>query len=83
MHILLRMKLTTTDAEETARPFHLVTPRSQGKPLCGEQAPDAAIGAYVEHLNGDGVFVREVFGRDGKPETACARCLTLYPSVLL
>ena len=44
---------------------------------------DAAIGAYVEHLNGDGVFVREVFGRDGKPETACARCLTLYPSVLL
>lgn len=77
------MKTTKPDAEEAAKPFHLVTPRSQGRPLCGEQAPNAEIGAYVEHLNGTGDFVREVFGRDGKPKMACMRCLTLFPSVLL
>ena len=69
--------------EEAATTLHLVTAQSQGKPLCGEQAPDAAIGAYVEHLDERGQFIREVFGRGGKPALACGRCLNLCPSVLL
>lgn len=80
--------MTTTnrdrdEIEETATPLHLVTPQSQGKPLCGEQAPDAAIGVYVEHLDERGQFIREVWGHSGKPAVACGRCLTLCPSVLL
>ena len=79
---------TTRDADRnqsvsTIQTHHLVTPQSQGKPLCGEQAPDAAIGAYVEHLDERGQFIREVFGHGGKPALACRRCLTLCPSVLL
>ena len=85
MIIVMRATVNTSsdEKEELARSFHIVTPQSRGKPLCGEQDTDAEIGAYVEHLNGSGDFVREVFGKAGKPETACARCLTLYPSVLL
>lgn len=72
----------TPVAEELARPHHLVTPQSHGKPLCGEPSPEAAIGSFVEHLDDKQEFVREVFGRDGKPVTACQACLALYPLVL-
>lgn len=71
------------NADALVSPHHLVTAASQGRPLCGDSSRDAVIGAYVEHLDERGQFVREVFGKTGKPAKACVRCLTLYPSVLL
>src|SRR5436853_856624 len=71
-----------TDAIEPAQTLHLVTPKSQGKPLCGETSPDAAIGAYCEHLDDKGEWCREVLGKDGKPSKVCADCLSRYPSTL-
>jgi len=68
-------------AGELAKPHHLVTAESRGRPLCGEPSPDAAIGSYVEHLDEKGEFVREVFGKGGKPALACEQCLALYPSL--
>jgi hypothetical protein len=73
------------DAAELARPLHLATPLSAGKPLCGESSPNAAFGSYVEHLDTSGDEVRwvcEVFGPGGKPARACERCLDAYPSEL-
>ncbi len=61
--------------------LHLVTPSSQGKPLCGETSPDAQIGAYTEHLDDRGEWSREVFGRNGKQGPPCQVCLSLYPSM--
>ena len=75
----------TSTADSTSL-YHLATVASAGRPLCGETSPDAAIGAYVEHLDtsSDAVqWVREVFDRDGKPVKGCAACLALYPTVLL
>jgi len=62
--------------------LHLVTPQSQGKPLCGEKSPDAAIGSYCEHIGDDGEWCRAVFGKSGKTGRACEACLVLYPSLL-
>ncbi len=71
-----------TDAEWLAKPHHLVTAESRGKPICGEPSIDAVIGSYVEHLDDKREFVREVFGKGGKPATACQQCLALYPSLV-
>jgi len=73
---------TESKIDESAHVLHLVTPQSQGKPLCGETSPDAAIGAYCEHLDEDGAWCREVFGKGGKTGKACEACLALYPSLL-
>src|SRR5262245_61562139 len=79
------MKTTETtskiDAEGPAPTLHLVTPSSQGYPLCGEPSPDALIGSYCEHLEGER-WVREVFGKDGKAGKPCPTCLASYPSML-
>jgi hypothetical protein len=69
-------------ADELAKPHHLVTAESQGKPLCGEASPEALIGSFVEHLDDDQEFIREIFGRGGKPANPCQQCLSLYPSLL-
>jgi hypothetical protein len=50
--------------------------------LCGEKSPNAAIGAYSEHVGENGEWSREVFGKGGKTGQACEACLTLYPSLL-
>ena len=68
-----------TDVAELAKLHHLVTAESRGKPLCGDASPDAAIGSFVEHLDDNKEFIREIFGQSGKPATACQECLTLYP----
>lgn len=68
--------------DELGKLLHLVTPMSEGKPLCGETSPDAAIGSYTEHLDESGEWTREVFGRYGVTGRACAQCLALYPSLL-
>ena len=69
-----------TVARTSVTILHLVTPLSQGKPLCG-QSGNVEIGSYCEHLS-DGEWAREVFGKDGKTGKACDACLTLYPSLL-
>ena len=72
-------RTTHSIAEELTTPHHLVTPASHGKPLCGEASLDVAIGSFVEHLDDNREFVREIFGQGGKPATPCQECLTLYP----
>jgi hypothetical protein len=72
---------TSTEADALTTTHHLVTAESRGRPLCGEASPDAAIGSFVEHLDENQEFVREVFGKGGKPATACQQCLALYPSL--
>ena len=70
------------DAGDLAKTHHLVTAESQGKPICGEASPEALIGSFVEHLDDKREFVREVFGKGGKPALACPHCLSLYPSLV-
>src|SRR5688572_16794199 len=76
--------MTTRQPEESnsKQILHLVTPQSQGRPLCGETSSDAEIGAYSEHLDEQGEWCREVFGKCGKTGKACDACLALYPSLL-
>jgi hypothetical protein len=71
-----------SDVDDLTKLRHLVTAESRGKPICGEASPDALIGSYFEHLDDEREFVREVFGKDGKPATACQQCLALYPSLV-
>ena len=72
-----------TDLSAVVPPvLHLVTPQSQGKPLCGESAPDAAIGTYCEQLDG-GRWIVEVRGKDGKAGNPCKICFSRYPSMLI
>lgn len=82
----LGMKTKSRQPSVAASPrYHLVTVGSKGKPLCGETSSDAAIGSYVEHLDtstGEAVWVREVFGPNGKPVEPCHSCFAAYPSDL-
>lgn len=80
------LRANETGNVEPVKPIHLALPSSRQRPLCGETASDAVIGAYVEHLDSSGDefrWVREVVDRGRKPAKACEHCLSLYPSVLL